>query len=243
MRALEGFQGFLEGPGGPRDGTPFAFMEGGVPGGPRGAGVPLRLGFVGWFGPIMTVSSEKGNGMGLRSSKSRGFTLIELLVVIVIICLIAALLLPAILKALCSARAGTASHLISQLDQAAEAYQLDYAVYPTGDGSGTKDLVYALQQAGPKKQSYFQFPQDLLTTDGNVVNPVWSDGDPTIAKIYYRLNAQQGGGKPGGGGGGGGGGAGGTAPPIQRKSKFDMWCAGCDYTQSDPKTSWSINNF
>jgi type II secretion system protein G len=173
--------------------------------------------------------------MGLRPRKESGFTLIELLVVIVIICLIAALLLPAILKALCSARAGTAAHLISQLDQAAEAYQLDYAVYPTGSGTGTKDLVYALSQSGPKKQKYFEFPVDLLTTGGDVVNPVWSDGDPAIAMIYYRLNVKQGGAPPGGGGG--------NQPPPQRKSKFDMWCAGCDYTTADPKTNWSINNF
>ena len=184
--------------------------------------------------------------MGLRLRKETGFTLVELLVVIVIIALIAALLLPAIIKALCSARQGTAAHLISQLDQAIEAYQIDYAVYPPGSGSGTTDVVSALSKSGPKKMKYFEFPQDLLT-NGNVVNPVWPDGDPDVAIIYYRLNQKPGGGAAAGGGGAGGGagGGGGTVPPVMRPSKFDMWCAGCDYTSGGANNTarWSVNDW
>ena len=179
--------------------------------------------------------------MGLRLRKDTGFTLVELLVVIVIIALIAALLLPAIIKALCTARAGTASHLVSQLDQATESYQIDYAVYPPGTGQGTKDLVTALSKSGPKKMKYFEFPPDLLKSDGNVVNPVWADGDPEVQIIYYRLNQKSGGGSappPSGGGGGS------TVPPVMRQSKFDMWCAGCDYTSGGANTArWSICNW
>jgi hypothetical protein len=73
----------------------------------------------------------------------------------------------------CSARAGTAAHLISQLDQAAEAYQLDCGVYPPGDGTGSRALVEALSRLGRgKRNPYFEFPADLLTTSGDVVNPV-----------------------------------------------------------------------
>ncbi len=136
----------------------------------------------------------------------------------------------------CAARAGTAAHLISQLDQAAEAYQIDYGVYPPGDGTGTRTLVEALSRTGPKKQKYFEFPADLLNA-GNVVNPVWADGDPTVAIIYYRLNQKS------GAGAGGGGGGGGSGPPTMRPSKFDIWCAGCDHTAADSKTQWSINNW
>jgi len=174
--------------------------------------------------------------MGLRSRRGAGFTLIELLVVIVIIALLAALLLPAILKALCSARQGTASHMISQLDQATESYATDYVVYPPGVGDGTKDLVSALSKSGPKKMKYFEFQQDLLN-GGNVVNPVWADGDPPNNIIYYRLNQKQAGSAPPSGGGGG------NQPPVMRSSRFDMWCAGCDYISSDPKTQWSVNNW
>ena len=176
--------------------------------------------------------------MGLRSRRGSGFTLIELLVVIVIIALIAALLLPAILKALCSARAGTASHLISQLDQATESYGTDYAVYPSGAGDGSKELVYSLKQNGPKKMRYFEFQQDLLN-GGNVVNPVWADGDPPTNIIYYRLNQKQAGsGAPPAGGGGGG-----NQPPVMRQGRFDMWCAGCDYVAGVSATQWSLNNW
>src|SRR5262245_66296445 len=100
-----------------------------------------------------------------------GFTLVELLIVIVIIALIAALLLPAILKALCSARQGTAEHLVDQLSQAAKAYELDYAIYPPGKGDGTKELAFYLQKKGPKKNSYFEFTLDMLS-NGHVINPV-----------------------------------------------------------------------
>ena len=175
--------------------------------------------------------------MGLRPRKESGFTLIELLVVIVIICLIAALLLPAILKALCSARQGTASHMISQLDQATESYQTDNAVYPSGAGDGSKELVYALKQKGRKKMAYFEFQPDLLN-GGNVVNPTWADGDPPNNIIYYRLNQKSSGSAPPGGAGGGG-----NQPPVMRQSRFDIWCAGCDYTSGVAATQWSVNNW
>jgi prepilin-type N-terminal cleavage/methylation domain-containing protein len=174
--------------------------------------------------------------MGLRSRKGSGFTLIELLVVIVIICLIAALLLPAILKALCTARAGTAAHLIDQLTQAAKSYELDNAIYPgPAKGDDSKSLTYCLSQKGAKKNRYFDFPPDMLN-GGNVVNPVYSDGDAPINIIYYRLNQKQGAGAPPSGGGAG-------QPPIMHPSSFDMWCAGCTYTSGDPKTLWGLNNW
>ncbi len=176
--------------------------------------------------------------MGLRKKLERGFTLIELLIVVVIIALIAALLLPAILKALCNARAGTAEHLIDQLTQAAKAYELDFAVYPPGKGDGSKELAYYLQQKGPKKLSYFDFPQDQLK-NGHITNPTFPDGDPPTDIVYYRNNVAAGGGA--GGGGGGGGAAGG--PPVYQKSSFDMWCAGCNYSGAVQATQWSICNW
>jgi prepilin-type N-terminal cleavage/methylation domain-containing protein len=173
-----------------------------------------------------------------RRKKLQGFTLIELLIVVVIIALIAALLLPAILKALCNARQGTAEHLIDQLSQAAKAYELDFAVYPPGKGDGTKELAYYLQQKGPKKLAYFDFPQDMLS-NGHIINPIYADGDPPTNIIYYRNNVAAGG--AAGGGGGGGGAAGG--PPVYHKSSIDIWCAGCNYTGAVQATQWSVNNW
>lgn len=124
--------------------------------------------------------------------------------------------------------------MISQPDQAAEAYQPGYGAYPPGDGTGARALAEALTRPGPGKRLYFEFPADLLTKDGDVLNPVRADGDSAVGRIYYRLNAKRSQIQPGGDEG--------RRPPPQRKSKFDLWCAGCDHAVADPKTRWSINN-
>src|SRR3954471_7625409 len=103
------------------------------------------------------MAGNTNMGGTMRERRSSGFTLIELLIVIVIISLLAALLLPALMKALCTARAGAAQSLISQLAQAAKAYELDYAVYPPGKGQDSKDLAFYLQKKGAKQMQYFEF--------------------------------------------------------------------------------------
>ena len=126
-----------------------------------------------------------------RSRGRRGFTLIELLVVIVIVLLLAALLLPALLKALCTARAGVAKHLIDNLTQAAKTYELDNNAYPAGDGSNSGELYDKLQKSGPKKMPYFEFlPEMYDTATKDILNPVYPDGDPPTKIIYYRNNVK-----------------------------------------------------
>ena len=177
--------------------------------------------------------------MGTKRRQGKGFTLIELLIVIVIISLLAALLLPALMKALCNARAGTASAMISQLAQAAKAYELDFAVFPPGKGSDSKDLAFYLQKKGAKQMPYFEFNPELLD-QGNVVNPVFGkDGDPPTNWVYYRNNKSSGAGAGSGTGTGSGGSSG---APILHPSSFDIWCAGCDYSGSSPAptAAWSI---
>lgn len=177
--------------------------------------------------------------MGMKVNRPKGFTLIELLIVIVIISLLAALLLPALMKALCNARAGTASALISQLSQAAKAYELDYAVYPPGDGKDSKSLTLYLEKKGAKQMSYFEF-QPEMRDQGNVINPVWGkEGEPPSCWIYYRNNIQNR--RPGTpaptAGSAGTGGA-----PVLHPNSFDMWCAGCDFQggSATPQSAWSI---
>jgi prepilin-type N-terminal cleavage/methylation domain-containing protein len=174
----------------------------------------------------------------MRERRSSGFTLIELLIVIVIISLLAALILPALMKSLCSARAGAAQSLMSQLGQAAKSYELDYAVYPPGKGVDSKDLAFYLQKKGAKQLQYFEFAPDMLD-QGNIINPVYGkEGEPPSAWIYYRNNqmsakigsAQKQSGQAVQG------------APVLHPNSFDMWCAGCDYRGDPPPpaAAWSV---
>ena len=172
--------------------------------------------------------------MGVRSRQA--FTLIELLIVIVIIMLLAALLLPALVKAMCNGRAATARHLISQLELGADQYEKAYGIYPPGKGDGSKELAYYLQKKGARNQPFMELQQDQLL-NGNLVNPVHgADADAPSNILFYRNNIANtaAGGPPAGGGG---------QPPVYNKSRFDMWCAGCDFATGNPASAWSVSNW
>ncbi|MHC4605449.1 MAG: prepilin-type N-terminal cleavage/methylation domain-containing protein [Planctomycetota bacterium] len=136
-----------------------------------------------------------------------GFTLVELLVVIVVIGILAALLLPAITKALCSGRQGATEHLVDNLTQATKNYEFDNAAYPLGDGTGSASLAAALaQDIGPKKLPYFEFLDGMLDMNGDVNNPVW----PHSEIMCYRRNYPN--------------------PTAQAKNRtsFDIWGRDCN---------------
>src|SRR5262245_54184671 len=65
-----------------------------------------------------------------RSSRRAGFTMVEMLVVIGIIAILAALLLPAVMRAVTTARNTVIALEIKQLDTAIEAYRLEKNDYP-----------------------------------------------------------------------------------------------------------------
>ncbi len=115
-----------------------------------------------------------------------------------LLAVIAGILPPIGLRALPSALQSTTEHLIAQLGEAAEAYQVDFGMYPPGDGTGTRPLVEALSRSGPKKQKDFEFPPDLLK-DGSVVNAVRCE--TTIIHYLY--------------------------PGLHRPGKFDLWAEDC----------------
>ena len=185
---------------------------------------------------IRRINCNNGNKKGglatpKRHRRAGGFTLIELLVVIVILLLLMALLLPAIIRALCQARQGTGEHLIDQLSQAAKAYELDQNAYPPGDGNGTGELGYSLEQKGPKNYAYFEFIEGMRDGSGNILNPVFAGTGGPESFFYYRNNAA--------------GGGGGTGPSVRNTSSFDIWGYGCLHkpATAGPTDAWEINNW
>ena len=149
-----------------------------------------------------------------------GFTLIELLVVIIIIAILAALLLPALVKALCSGRQGAAEHLISQLSQAAKAYDLDQNTYPPDDASySSEPLARALNEKGSRNLQYFEFLPGTRTdvsgeNTGPILNPVWASlKGSVIANLFYARNFPPG-------------------DVGKNKSSFDIWGYNCNFNAS-----------
>lgn len=159
----------------------------------------------------------------------RGFTLVELLVVIVIILILMALVVPAVFQALGAARQGAAEELMSQLVQAIKSYELDHGVYPPGDGRGSRGLVKALTEPGPKKSPAMPVREDMLTREGDFLNPVHHDREAPLNAIHYRNNAGR---KPGPDGVG--------RPGIFPNREYDLWCAGLDEDPRRPDRAWSI---
>ena len=134
-----------------------------------------------------------------------GFTLVELLVVIVIISILAALVLPAISRALCTGRLGAMKHLIENLTQAAKNYELDQFAYPPGTGAGSKDLVDCLSTATSKKIPYFEFHAEHIAPGGSVANLV----HPGTGVLNYRNNQSS------------------PSAAPHNASSFDLWAADC----------------
>ncbi|HLY11969.1 MAG TPA: prepilin-type N-terminal cleavage/methylation domain-containing protein [Planctomycetota bacterium] len=166
--------------------------------------------------------------MGRPSSP--GFTLVELLVVLLILTILMALVLPVILHVMCISRHGAAEVFVDQVVQALKAYELDQARYPPGDGNGSRGLVQALGEPGPKGLRLLDLSDDRLTPDGDLLNPVHPDGDAPIDRIHYRNNRGR---KPGPAGVG--------RPGVSLRNEYDLWCAGCDYDPNRPDSAWSIH--
>lgn len=142
-------------------------------------------------------------------NNNKGFTLIELLVVIIIISILMAILLPAVTKAMCNARAGKASTLVRQIEAACEQYEKEQNIYPPGDGGTTvpQPAYLLLTAPGPRLLPYLQKNQDGRQFFVNNVD--------AVGIVKYRSNAVA------------------TVPntsiqPVRNTNRVDIWCGNCD---------------
>ena len=155
----------------------------------------------------------------MKGSRARGFTLIEMLVVIVIIMILAGFLLPTVMRAICNARSGNMEALLSSLEQAAKAYQLDNADYPQSNANfDSAPLASALRKATARHGVYFEFKESHLDTAGNIVNLVWPSEDTVKYRNNYMIKDK-------------------STKGLHNKNSVDLWCKGCD------KEPESVNNW
>jgi prepilin-type N-terminal cleavage/methylation domain-containing protein len=160
----------------------------------------------------------------------RGFTLVELLVVIVIIGILMAMVIPIVVHFICVGKQGATEAILTQLVTGITTYEQTTMQFPPGDGYGSRDLVKCLRSPGAKKMPYMEISDDMLTPEGDLINPVHDgDGDP-IQIIHYRRNRGR---TPGPDGDG--------RPGISASREYDLWCAGCDYDPKRPISAWTLH--
>jgi prepilin-type N-terminal cleavage/methylation domain-containing protein len=162
--------------------------------------------------------------------RKRGFTLVELLVVIVIIGILASLVIPIILHALKVGRQAAAEALMANLVQSIALYEQTHMTLPPGDGSGSRELVKALRAPGPKGLPTMDFKDDMLSPEGDLLNPAHPDGDAVTGIIRYRNNRGR---KPGPDGAG--------RPGVSSRRPYDLWAAGMSYDPQRPDSAWQLH--
>jgi prepilin-type N-terminal cleavage/methylation domain-containing protein len=166
----------------------------------------------------------------MRRPSPRGFTLVELLVVILIIGILASLVVPVLLHVLTVARHGAAETTASSVVQALKSYEMDHAVYPPGDGRGSRSMVSCLLEPGPKGLPLIERGEEMLTAEGDLVNPAHPGAGAPLGIFHYRNNRGRGQGPVDAG-----------RPGVSPRNEYDLWCAGSDYDPRRPPSAWSIH--
>jgi hypothetical protein len=75
-----------------------------------------------------------------------------------------------------------------------------------------------------------EFRDDMLTPEGDLLNPVHPDGESPTDVFHYRNNRGR---KPGPEGVG--------RPGVSARREYDLWAAGMDYDPKRPDSAWSIH--
>lgn len=160
-----------------------------------------------------------------RPGIAGGFTLIELLIVVAIIGILLAMLMPALAKAKCVAMNATCMTAIADLTRAFEAYDSDFATYPsdpswgaTGKAGDSKVFVKCLQAKGPKFTSYYTFKEGDIE-GGEFMSPHSS-------QFYYTWPASNNNGPDG---------------MLHASLPYLLWTKGC--LGVDPDINWENNNW
>ena len=97
--------------------------------------------------------------------------------------LLAFILLPT-LCGLEGARREAAVHLLSQLQLAVESYEQAFGEYPPGDGSGTRELLRAVQR--PRRGQIWQEPDPEPVIEGDLRNPLQPHARGPEGVVRYR---------------------------------------------------------
>jgi len=124
--------------------------------------------------------------------KFSGFTLVELLVTIGIIAVLAAILTPAVRKAMVQAQKSRAQTEMSGIAAAIKAYYTEYAIYPTSDTNGKYDHTFGGKGNNAPENKRISEILDILRDRDTPANPGHANNKRRIVFLEVPPNSMVG---------------------------------------------------